>query len=67
MLYWFKIIFCYIQVIDFDLLIDLENTSYYLKAVEMAKVCEKKRYNKRIKNGFTQKIRILMKPNKIPI
>ena len=52
MLYWFQIIFCSIRVLDFDLSVDLENTSYYLEAVEMTKVCEKRDTTKELRTGL---------------
>ena len=41
MLYWLQTIFCSMQFLDFDLLVDLENTSEYSKVFENIEFCEK--------------------------
>ena len=41
MLYWLQTIFCSMQFLDFDLLVDLENTSEYTKVFENIEFCEK--------------------------
>ena len=41
MLYWLQTIFCSMQFLDFDLLVDLENTSKYSKVFEIKEYCEK--------------------------
>ncbi|KKO74801.1 hypothetical protein AAJ76_440003756 [Vairimorpha ceranae] len=41
MLYWLQTIFCSMQFLDFDLLVDLENTSEYTKIFKITEFCEK--------------------------
>jgi len=40
MLFWFQIAFCSTQIFEFNYLVDLENSSNYLKAFENKGLCE---------------------------
>ena len=40
MLFWLRIIFCSIQILDRNLLLDLNNTSGFLKTLENIGLCE---------------------------
>ncbi|KKO74042.1 hypothetical protein AAJ76_1320007276 [Vairimorpha ceranae] len=40
MLFWFQIVFCSTQIFDFNCLVDLENSSNYLKTFKNKGLCE---------------------------
>ena len=40
MLFWLQVVFCSTRILDFNFLVDLENSSNYLKAFENKGICE---------------------------
>ncbi|KKO74216.1 hypothetical protein AAJ76_980004563 [Vairimorpha ceranae] len=40
MLFWLQVVFCSTPILDFNFLVDLENSSNYLKAFENKELCE---------------------------